>query len=89
MRSGAYVPIEKAGLVAQGFSLIEGIDYDETFSPVIRYQSVRILLAVAASESFMVHQMDVSTAFRYGDIVKEVFMKQAPGFADEKHLSMV
>ena len=89
MKSGPDGPFEKARLVAQGFSQIEGIDYGETFSPVIRYESVRILLAVAASKSFMVHQMDVSTAFLHGDIDKEVFMKQPPGFAEEKHPWMV
>ena len=89
MKSAPDGTFEKVRIVAQGFSQIEGIDYDETSSPVIRYESVRILLAVAASESFMVHQMDVSTAFIHGDIDKEVFMKQPPGFADEKHPSMV
>ena len=89
MKSGPDGPFEKARLVAQGFSQIEGIDYGETFSPVIRYESVRILLAVAASKSFMIHQMDVSTAFLHGDIDKKVFMKQPPGFTDEKHSSMV
>ena len=89
MKSGPDGPFEKTRLVAQGFSKIDGVDYGETFSPVIRYESVRILLAVAASKSFMVHQMNVSTAFLHGDIDKEVFMKQPPGFADEKHPSMV
>ena len=89
MKSGPDGPFEKARLVAQGFSQIKGIDYGETFSPVIRYESVRILLAVAASKSYMVHQMDVSTAFLHGDIDKEVFMKQPPGFADDKNPSLV
>ena len=89
MKSGPDGPFEKARLVAQGFRHIEGIDYGETFSPVILYENVRILLAVAASNFFKVHQIDVSTAFLHGDIVKEVFMKQPPGFADEKHPSMV
>ena len=89
MKSGPDGPFKQARLVAQGFSQIEGIDYGETFSPVIRYESVRILLAVAASKSLIVHQMDVPTAFLHGDIDKEVFMKQPSGFADEKHPSMV
>ena len=74
-------------MVAQGFNQIERIDYGETFSPVIRYESVRILLAVPVFKSFMADQMDVPTAFLHGDIDKEVFMKQPSGFADEKHPS--
>ena len=82
MKHGPTGEFAKARLVAQGFSQQEGIDYNETFSPVIRYDSVRVLLAVAASKNFKVHQMDVTTAFLHGDIDAEIFMKQPPGFED-------
>ena len=76
-------------MVAQGFSHIGGIDYRETFSAFHNYESVRILLAFAAFECFIIHQMDISTAFLHGDIGRHIYMKQASGFADEKHPSMV
>ncbi|XP_019166513.1 PREDICTED: uncharacterized protein LOC109162249 [Ipomoea nil] len=53
----------KARLVAQGHTQIEGIDYDETFAPVARLESIRILLAVACILGFTLYQMDVKTAF--------------------------
>ena len=89
MKSVSDGPFVKARLVAQCFSQIERIKYGETFSPVIRYERVRILIAVAASKSFMVYELDISTAFRHGDMDKEIFMKHRPGLADAKHLSMV
>ena len=82
MKDGPTGEFAKARLVAQGFTQQEGIDYKETFSPVIRYDSVRVLLAVAASKKFKVHQMDVTTAFLHGDIDAEIYMKQPPGFQD-------
>ena len=84
MKNGTSREFSKARLVAQGFSQQEGIDYNETFSPVIRYDSVRVLLAVAASKKFKVHQMDVTTAFLHGDIDAEIYMKQPPGFENTK-----
>ncbi|ESX02669.1 Polyprotein (gag/pol) of Ty/Copia retrotransposon [Ogataea parapolymorpha DL-1] len=75
----------KARLVAQGFSQIHGIDYNETFSPVIRYDSLRLLLALAASHSLSVYQMDVTTAFLNGNLVEELYMRQPPWFISTDH----
>ena len=58
--------IFKARLVAKGYSQREGIDYNETFAPVIKYQSLRMLLAIANQTGMVVHQMDVSTTFLNG-----------------------
>ncbi|KAI3683649.1 hypothetical protein L1987_84161 [Smallanthus sonchifolius] len=58
----------KAKLVAQGYTQVEGIDYDEVFAPVARLEAIRIFLAYAASKNFMVYQMDVKSAFLYGKI---------------------
>jgi Reverse transcriptase (RNA-dependent DNA polymerase) len=69
----------KARLVAKGFSQVEGIDYDETFAPVMKYQSLRILMALANEERMHVHQMDVTTAFLYGELQEEIFMLQPEG----------
>ena len=60
----------KARLVVQGYSQIEGVDYDETFAPVARMESIRILLALACQLKFKLYQMDVKTAF-LNEILKE------------------
>ena len=70
----------KARLVAQGFSQKFGLDYEETFSPVIRFESVRSVLALAAQHGLKLHQMDVSTAFLNGELENEVYMKQPEGY---------
>ena len=70
----------KARLVAQGFSQKQGLDYDETFSPVIRFESVRSLVAVATQKQLKLHQMDITAAFLNGHLEEEVFMKQPEGF---------
>ena len=70
----------KGQLLAQGYSQKYGIDYDETFSPVPRFSSIRTLLAYAAEQGMLVHQMDVVTAFLNGDLKEEIYMEQPSGF---------
>ena len=72
----------KARLVAQGYSQMKGIDYDEVFSPVARYASVRSLLALANAHDLEIHQMDVKTAFLNGSLDCEIYMSQPEGFVD-------
>jgi hypothetical protein len=74
----------KARLVAQGYSQSQGIDYQDVFSPVTRYNLIRSLLAVANVCDWEVHQMDVKTAFLQGDLEDEIYMKQPDGFIDEE-----
>ncbi|GJY33198.1 putative ribonuclease H-like domain-containing protein [Tanacetum coccineum] len=75
----------KARLVAQGHTQEEGIDYDEVFAPVARIEAIRIFLAYASYMGFMVYQMDVKSAFLYGQIEEEVYVCQPPGFEDPDH----
>jgi hypothetical protein len=70
----------KTRFVAQGFSQIEGIDYDETFAPVARYSSIRSILALLAQMGWRIHQMDVKIAFLNGIIEEEVYIEQLEGF---------
>ncbi|GJU20809.1 retrovirus-related pol polyprotein from transposon TNT 1-94 [Tanacetum coccineum] len=72
----------KARLVAQGYNQQEGIDYDETYAPVARLESIRILLAIACANDFKLYQMDVKSAFLNGFINEEVYVAQPPGFID-------
>ncbi|GJT27157.1 putative ribonuclease H-like domain-containing protein [Tanacetum coccineum] len=79
----------KARLVAQGYTQIEGINYDEVFSHVVRIEAIRLFLAYASFKDFMVYQMDVKSAFLYGKIEEEVYVYQPPGFEDPDFLDRV
>ncbi|GKC83573.1 putative ribonuclease H-like domain-containing protein [Tanacetum coccineum] len=70
----------KARLVAQGHRQEEGINYDEVFAPVARIEAIRLFLAFASYIGFMVYQMDVKSAFLYGEIDEEVYVTQLKGF---------
>ncbi|GKA66749.1 zinc finger, CCHC-type containing protein, partial [Tanacetum coccineum] len=70
----------KARLVIQGFRQKEGIDYFDTYAPVARITTIRLLLALAAIHNLVIHQMDVKTTFLNGDLDEEVYMKQPKGF---------
>ncbi|GJW09758.1 putative ribonuclease H-like domain-containing protein [Tanacetum coccineum] len=72
----------KARLVAQGHRQEEGIDYDEVFAPVARIEAIRLFLAFASYMGFLVYQMDVKSAFLYGEIEEEVYVTQPKGFED-------
>ncbi|GJY51966.1 copia protein [Tanacetum coccineum] len=72
----------KARLVDQGYNQQEGIDYDETYAPVARLESIRILLAYARALDFKLYQMDVKSAFLNGFINEEVYVTQPSGFID-------
>ena len=79
----------KARLVAQGYSQMEGVDYDETFSSVARMESIRILLALACQLKFKLYQMDVKTAFLNGFLKEDIYVAQSKGFIDPHFLDHV
>jgi hypothetical protein len=79
----------KARFVAKGYSQRDGIDYHEIFSPVARYTSIRAVLAFAAANRIMLHQMDVDTAFLYGKVDEAIYVRQPEGFVDPSNPNLV
>jgi hypothetical protein len=75
----------KARLVAQGFSQVQGLNFGETFAPIVYLETIRILLAFTTSKGFKLYQMDVKSAFLNGVIQDEVYVRQPPGFKNPKY----
>jgi hypothetical protein len=75
----------KARLVAKGYSQVKSLDFDETYAPVARLESIRILLSYATYHGFKLYQMDMKSAFLNGPIKEEVYVEQPPGFEDSEY----
>ncbi|XP_078439273.1 uncharacterized protein LOC144709570 [Wolffia australiana] len=71
----------KARQVVKGYSQKAGIDYDEVFAPVIRFESIRVLIAIAAQRGWLLHHLDVKSAFLNGDVKEELYVNQPEGFS--------
>ena len=81
------VTVYKARLVAKGFRQVQGVDYDETFSPIVMLKSVLIMLEIAAFYDYEIWQMDVKTAFLNGFLEEELYMMQPEGLSIQNVLT--
>ena len=79
----------KSQLVTQGYTQVEGVDFDESFAPMARLESIRILMSIACTMNFKLYQMDVKCVFLNGHVNEEVFIEQPKGFEDPYFLDHV
>ena len=80
MNKDGQIIINKARLVCKGYSQFEGIDFEETFAPIARVESIRMFLAFSCSKGFKIYQMDVKSTFLNEELKEEVYMEQLEGF---------
>ncbi len=79
----------KARLVAKGYAQTYGIDYEETYSPIAKMITIKIIITMAITKGWSLHQLDVKNVFLHGYLQEEVYMEQPPGYVDQTHPNLV
>lgn len=84
MRTNGSIEKYKARLVVLGCNQVEGVDFFDTYSPVSKITTIRVLIAFACVYNLVIHQMDVKTAFLNGDLEEDIYMNQQEGFEEPR-----
>ena len=79
----------KVYLIAKGYAQTYGVDYSDTFSPVAKMTYVRLFIFLAATYNWNLYQLDINNVFLHGDLQKEVYMEQPPGFVAQGEIGKV
>ena len=74
-------------MVAKGYEQEQGVDFNESFAPVVKIQSIRLLISIAVNEGLEIHHIDISTAFLYGELTEEVYIDIPDGVEVENKTS--
>ena len=79
-KSDGSIDSYKARLVTQAFTQTQGLDHEETFAPVAKLNSIRVLLSLEVNLDWRLHQLDIKNGFLYGELGEEIYMQIPPGF---------
>ncbi len=79
----------KARLVVKGYVQTYGIDYEETYSPVVTMTTIKTIIIMAATKRWSLHQMDVKNVFLHGDLQEKKYMQQPSSYVDQTHPNLV
>lgn len=80
IKADGTIECHKTQLVAKGFHQQEGVDFSETFSPIFKHATIRLILSIVVTNNWPIQQIDVQNAFLHGDLHKEVFVTKPPGY---------